>query len=930
MLILTVTLGIFLSLGPFYVALTWEEKRAVAGFDRATDAIGGTIRKEIDINMALLRALNAFFESSRHVERSEFQAFTSELLRGNNSIQALAWIPRVRNDERSLYETRAREDGIPDFRITDRYRQGVMVGAADRSEYFPVYYCEPSCGNEMPIGYDLKGNLLQKRALELARDRGRMTATGPIILAQTEEGRHGFLIVAPLYVDQHTGNMPGTIEERRRLLQGFALGVFKIGNLVDSSQSHRSLIEDVPFILRDTVTDTVLYQRETAGRPLTAVERIIYAVHFRQSFQKEELISVAGRTWLIRYEAPPLYLAMHYTLVPFFVFCAGILVTIFMLYITATNIRRFEIVEELLIQRGIDLAQTNRSLRKEIEHRVTVETKLRKDCDALDMAVREQKEELAQAGKKLEEEIRNRNDSELEMRRKSLASRAIIDNIPDSIWFKDRSGELVMINQAYRSQLGLDWRQLIGKKDRDIWPDKLALGYMAEDEKILRTGMSKVFEREIPERDGESRWAEVIKRPVLNEHGEIIGTTGIARDITKQRQMTIELQRNYGLLQRLADMQNRFIEQTDSFSFYQELLDAYIDLTESQYGFIGEIVYTKGDVSHVQTYAMTDIAWNESAGTFSDRHRSSGLKFNTLDSLYGSVMTTGKVIIANDPGEDRRSCGLPDGHPELNTFLGIPFWGSERLMGIVALANRREGYSVDLVQSLSMLISTSEVMMAADRTKQRRRESEDERKRTLSRLRQAMRDIVRAMGRIIEVRDPYTAGHQRKVADLARVIAMEMDVSSAVIEGIHIAGLVHDIGKFAIPSEVLSKPGTLTKIETNMMRTHTGVGFNILKGIDFEHPIAETVFQHHERIDGSGYPRGLRGDEMLLESKILAVADTIEAMASHRPYRAALGIDAALKEISKNRGILYDPGVVDACIRLFREKGYDIKTGKVE
>ena len=172
------------------------------------------------------------------------------------------------------------------------------------------------------------------------------------------------------------------------------------------------------------------------------------------------------------------------------------------------------------------------------------------------------------------------------------------------------------------------------------------------------------------------------------------------------------------------------------------------------------------------------------------------------------------------------------------------------------------------------------------------------------------------------MRDPYTAGHQRRVTQLAHAIANEMGLPEERIEGIRMAGLIHDLGKINVPAEILSKPGTLTELEYGLIQMHPQIGHDVLKTIDFPWPVAQTVLQHHERMNGSGYPQGLSGEDVLLEARILGVADVVEAMASHRPYRPPRGIDKALQEISQNRGILYDPEVVDICLKLFIEKGF--------
>jgi PAS domain S-box-containing protein/putative nucleotidyltransferase with HDIG domain len=197
-----------------------------------------------------------------------------------------------------------------------------------------------------------------------------------------------------------------------------------------------------------------------------------------------------------------------------------------------------------------------------------------------------------------------------------------------------------------------------------------------------------------------------------------------------------------------------------------------------------------------------------------------------------------------------------------------------------------------------------------------------ERKQAEKNLHDSLIGTVRAVSDIVEMRDPYTAGHQKRVAALACAIAHEIGMPPERIEGLQLAAMIHDMGKIQIPSEILSKPTQLSWIEFQLIQTHSEAGYEILKDISFPWPIAETIRQHHEKLDGSGYPHGLKGDEIRLEARILTVADIVEAMASHRPYRPALGIEVALEEIQSERGIKLDADVVDACISLFRENRF--------
>ncbi|MBF0520657.1 MAG: HD-GYP domain-containing protein [Nitrospirae bacterium] len=189
---------------------------------------------------------------------------------------------------------------------------------------------------------------------------------------------------------------------------------------------------------------------------------------------------------------------------------------------------------------------------------------------------------------------------------------------------------------------------------------------------------------------------------------------------------------------------------------------------------------------------------------------------------------------------------------------------------------------------------------------------------SLEKLRSHTNAIIQAMCTAVEARDPYTAGHQLRVSKLSCAIAEEMGLSDEQIQGVLLSSSIHDLGKIYVPSEILSRPGKLKTSEFNLIKEHSQIGYDILKGIDFSYPVAQIVLQHHERMDGSGYPFGLKGDEILLEARIICVSDVVEAMANHRPYRAALGVDKAMEEIAKSSGSLYDSDVVSACVSVFK------------
>lgn len=239
----------------------------------------------------------------------------------------------------------------------------------------------------------------------------------------------------------------------------------------------------------------------------------------------------------------------------------------------------------------------------------------------------------------------------------------------------------------------------------------------------------------------------------------------------------------------------------------------------------------------------------------------------------------------------------------------------------------KDGREIPIEQTVAPLppdraVSPGQVIVFRDITA--RKKAERELQESWARLQRALQGTIQAISTTIEMRDPYTAGHQRRVAKLAEAIGRELGMPEARLEGLKLAAEIHDIGKIYVPSEILSKPTKLTELEYTIIKTHPQAGHEILKNIEFPWPIAEIVLQHHERIDGSGYPRGLKNGQILPESRILAVADVVEAMASHRPYRPAFGLDRALEEIKLNRGRLYGPDEVDACVKLIEQRGFSL------
>jgi len=231
---------------------------------------------------------------------------------------------------------------------------------------------------------------------------------------------------------------------------------------------------------------------------------------------------------------------------------------------------------------------------------------------------------------------------------------------------------------------------------------------------------------------------------------------------------------------------------------------------------------------------------------------------------------------------------------------------------------RKDGTTYDVeISTNAATIEGQKLIFCVCRDITERKLADEKLRQSYDSLKKTLNDAINAMVKIVETRDPYTAGHQQNVAELATAIAREMKLDEDRIDRLRTAAVIHDIGKMYIPSDILSKPGKLSEIEYNLIKTHPKYGYDIVKDKDFHCSVAQAILQHHERMDGSGYPGGLKGDEIILESRILVVADVVEAMAADRPYRPAQGLEKALEEIKMNSGKLYDPAVVDACIEVF-------------
>ena len=322
--------------------------------------------------------------------------------------------------------------------------------------------------------------------------------------------------------------------------------------------------------------------------------------------------------------------------------------------------------------------------------------------------------------------------------------------------------------------------------------------------------------------------------------------------------------------------------------------------------------------------ARSEVTPVACAGVSKEYMQGLAIRWDESENGHGPLKTIfqeQRPIIYEDAQNDERLAWCHEVESlQIKSGVIIPFNIDEDLMGGIAIWSKSAAAFDE--ESIKFLIEISGDITLGLRTLK----LDKKLKATLASISQSLEGTIAAIANMVELRDPYTAGHERNVSQLAIAIGKELGLPERQTEGLRVAGFIHDIGKIAVPAEILCKPTRLSAIEYLIVKAHAKAGYGILKDIDFPWPVAQTILQHHERLDGSGYPQSLKGDDILLEARILSVADVVEAMHSHRPYRPGLGINVALEEIESNRGVLYCADVVDACLQLFRKKGYTIST----
>jgi PAS domain S-box-containing protein/putative nucleotidyltransferase with HDIG domain len=442
--------------------------------------------------------------------------------------------------------------------------------------------------------------------------------------------------------------------------------------------------------------------------------------------------------------------------------------------------------------------------------------------------------------------------------------RSYLEYAPDGVYMIDVKGNFIYGNRKCEEIIGYRREELIGKNflELNILPEKS----LNKAKQLLQTNMegkpTGPDEIELISKEGRLIPVE-ISTSVVQRMGQGIVLSFI-RDITERKQAEAALQES-------EELYRTIFENTGTSMI---LIEEDMTISMANGEFARNTGYSPDEINGRMKW--TEIVHPDDLGRMVEQHR-------LRREIQGVALPSYEFRYITKTGDLRDT---------LLTIKLVP--GTKK--------------------SIASLIDITERKLAEEKLQQ-----------TLGSLRDAVGVTVRIMASAVEAKDPYTAGHQIRSADLARAIATEMGLAQEKIEGIRMAGIIHDIGKLSIPAEILSKPTKLTDIEFSLIKEHSRSGYEMLKNVESPWPLADIVYQHHERMNGSGYPRNLKGDEIILEARIMAVADVVEAMASHRPYRPGLGIEVALEEIKKNKGIIYDNAVADACLRLFREKGYQLK-----
>ncbi len=442
--------------------------------------------------------------------------------------------------------------------------------------------------------------------------------------------------------------------------------------------------------------------------------------------------------------------------------------------------------------------------------------------------------------------------------------RTLVETLHEGLVIADPEENIIFANEAFSNICQYSQSQIIEMNWKDLLPEEEFKKLLSETAK-RKKGISSLYEINLKRKDNELRRVSISAVPCLNKDGEFESSIALILDITERKEAE-EILRN-------SEEKYRTLTENINIGVYRNTVGPKGRFIEANPAIIKMFGYK--NKKEFLSVNVSDLYQNSE-----DRRI-----FNSRMLSFGYVR---------------------DEELRLRKKSGTLFFGSVSTVAVKDEQGRIKYYD-GVIEDIT------------------ERKRSDEIKKDFKDLRRTLEGTVHALAVTAETTDPYTAGHQYRVSSLACAIARKMGLPEKQIEGIRIAGILHDIGKIYVPAAILNRPGKLVEIEFGLIRAHPTVGYNILKSIDFPWPVAEAVLQHHERLDGSGYPKGLKSEGIILEARILGVADVVEAMSSHRPYRPAIGRDISINEISQNKGILFDADVVEACIKVLVEDEFEFE-----